>query len=56
MAGTSELEDEQAAEDDVSDDADSEAQPGDVRRESNGRGKIEFEPVMQRSEAALSSG
>ena len=56
MAGTSELEDEHAAELDISDDVDSEAQPGDAKRESNGRGKLKFESVMQRSEAAIYFG
>jgi amphi-Trp domain-containing protein len=54
MVGTSELKDGLAAELDVADDsADSEAQPGGSKRESRGKGKIEFESVMQRSEAAI---
>ncbi len=48
MVGTSELEDELDLADDV---ADSEAQPGVPKRE--GKGKIKFESVMQRSEAAI---
>lgn len=53
MVGTSELEDELAAE---LDDADSEAQPGGAKREIKGKGKIRFEAVMQRSEAAIYFG
>lgn len=53
MVGTSELEAELAAE---LDDADSEAQPGGSKRESKGKGKIKFESVMQRSEAAIYFG
>jgi amphi-Trp domain-containing protein len=57
MAGTFELEDEPAAElEVVDDDADSEAQPGEARRESKEKGKIKFESVMQRSEAAIYFG
>jgi amphi-Trp domain-containing protein len=48
MAATPELEDEHDAESD--DDEDSEAQPGDSKQKH--KGKIKFESVMQRSEAA----
>jgi amphi-Trp domain-containing protein len=51
MAGTTELEDEQAADLDA-DDAAWEASPGSSKDQSKRKGKIKFESVMQRSEAA----
>jgi amphi-Trp domain-containing protein len=55
MAGTPELEDEQAADLDR-DEADWEASPGTSKGESKRKGKIKFESVMQRSEAATYFG
>jgi amphi-Trp domain-containing protein len=55
MAGTPELEEEQAAELDA-DETDSEALPRSSKGESQRKGKIKFESVMQRSEAATYFG
>jgi len=55
MPGTPELEDEHAAELDA-DEADSEAPPVGSKGESKSKGKIKFESVMQRSEAATYFG